>query len=179
MFPCFVFFPALMSLRGSAYLALHDHGTYGIFPNPCIDYSLFCCSDFQASYRCRGKTDNVHDRCTFRMKKPLIASLSFPVAPSVLRTSEWSLSALPIHRAETFKVITANLLVVNLHVTTYKPKRGESREILPLSRYEGTGASEEAELLPGRHDLVRIFGSSLAADRGRSPHHRYDPSAHL
>lgn len=47
-------------------------------------------------------------------------------------------------RAESVKRPTANLLVVNLHVKPYKPKRGESREILPRSRYQGTGASEEA-----------------------------------
>jgi hypothetical protein len=83
------------------------------------------------------------------MKKPLILFLfPCPVALSFLKVtraiSHRSLQRVFEIRAGYFEASTANLLVVILLVTPYKPKRGESREILPRSRYQGTGASEEA-----------------------------------
>jgi hypothetical protein len=79
------------------------------------------------------------------MEKPSIFPLSLPNS-SILEGHGFPMIASAVNeiRAESVKRPTANLLVVNLHVKPYKPKRGESREILPRSRYQGTGASEEA-----------------------------------
>jgi hypothetical protein len=44
----------------------------------------------------------------------------------------------PSHYPECEGAWHANLLVVKLHVTPYKPRRGGSRTILPRFGYEGT-----------------------------------------
>jgi hypothetical protein len=168
-----------MSLRGSAYRSSPRPRQMWHIPEPLHRTQSVLLFRFPSvlpvpwqSWQCPRPLHLPHEEAIDRIP-------FFPCSAIVLRTSQWSLSALPIHRAGTFGAITANLLVVNLLVKPYKPKRGESREILPRSRYQGTGTSEEACLLSGGHDLFRIFCSSLAADRGRSPHHGYDPSAHL
>src|SRR6266849_2571364 len=44
--------------------------------------------------------------------------------------------------------------------------RGESRKVLPGTRPQGPTTAPGTRLQPGRHDLLWVLGSSLAAERG-------------
>lgn len=74
---------------------------------------------------------------------------------------------------------TANLLVVFLLVELYKLVRGESRTILSGTGTPNSRPSSKEWLQPGRHDLPRLFGAALAANRGRSSNHSSDSLSHL
>src|ERR1700678_1331835 len=73
----------------------------------------------------------------------------------------------------------ANLLVVNLLVTPYNQERGGSRQILPWPGTQGAGASEEAWILAGRHDLLRLLRATLAAGRRWPSDYRHYAAAYL
>ncbi len=75
--------------------------------------------------------------------------------------------------------VPANLLVVFLLVTLYKPARGKSNEIFSCAGPENPRVAEETRLQPRGYDFFRVFCAPLATDRGWTPHHRPDPPPDL
>jgi hypothetical protein len=73
----------------------------------------------------------------------------------------------------------ANLLVVFMLVLLYISKRAESRPVLSWLGCQSQGAPKGARLFAGGHDFFWVFGSSLAAGRGWTTHHRNDLASYL
>jgi hypothetical protein len=84
--------------------------------------------------------------------------------------------SLSFHRAVSSP---ANLLVVFLLVTLYKPSRGRSNEIFPRAWAANSRSTEEAGLQPGGHDFLRLLRPTLAADRSRPAYHNANGSPNL